>query len=50
MQRGVNCFIQKKLGNKIKKKLPRARGRAARARGGDEATTFNAVEPLRQAP
>ena len=29
---GVNCFIKKKLGKKFKKKLPRARGRAARAR------------------
>jgi hypothetical protein len=33
---------------KIKKKITaRARGRAARARGGDEATTFTAVEPPR---
>jgi hypothetical protein len=51
MQRGVNCFIKKNLGKKLKQKITaRARGRAARARGGDEATTFTAVEPLRQAP
>ena len=36
---------------KFKKKITaRARPRGARARGGDEATTFTAVEPLRQAP
>ena len=45
---GVNCFIKKKLG-KIFKKIT-ARAAARRARGGDEATTFTAVEPLRQAP
>jgi hypothetical protein len=45
----VNCFI-KKLGEfSIKKITARARGRAARARGGDEATTFTAAVPLRRA-
>ena len=48
---GVNCFIKKKLGKKFEKKITaRARPRGARARGGDEATTFTAAEPLRQAP
>ena len=47
---GVNGFIKKKLGRNLKKKLPRARPRGALTRGGDEATTFTAVEPLRQAP
>jgi hypothetical protein len=40
---GVNCFIKKNWVENLKNKLPRARG-------GDEATTFAAVEPLRQAP
>ena len=34
----------------MKKNTARARAVARRARGGDEATTFTAVEPLRQAP
>jgi hypothetical protein len=46
----VNCFIKKIPGKKLKKKLPRARPRGAPARGGDEATTFTAVEPSRHAP
>jgi hypothetical protein len=47
---GVNCFI-KKFRVKIQKKITaRARPRGARARGGDEATTFIAFEPLRYAP
>jgi hypothetical protein len=51
MQRGGKLFHKKKLGKKFKKKITAlARPRAVRARGGDEATTFTAVEPLRQAP
>jgi len=41
-------FYKKKIGKKIKKIYrARARSRGARARGGDEATTFTAVEPPR---
>ena len=43
-------YLKKKIGKKKKKITARARPRGARARGGDEATTFTAVEPLRQAP
>ena len=50
-KRGVNCFI-KFLVKKIVKITTLARGaaRGARARGGDEATAFTKVEPLRRAP
>jgi hypothetical protein len=39
------------MGKKLKKQITAsARPRGARTRGGDEATTFTAAEPLRQAP
>ena len=48
---GINCFIKKIWVKNLKKKITaRAWPRGVRARGGDEATTFTAVEPLRQAP
>ena len=43
---GVNCFIKKKLGKKFKKKIPRPRGRAARARS--RALAPSAVAPREQ--
>jgi len=48
---GGKLFYEKfRVENSKKKITARARPRGARARGGDEATTFTAVEPLRQAP
>ena len=44
---GKLFYFLKKNPVKNEKITARVRGRAARARGGDEATTFTAVEPLR---
>jgi hypothetical protein len=49
MQRGGELSQKKNRVQKFKKNY-RARAAARRVRGGDEATTFTAFDPLRQAP